>query len=113
MANKNKFLSLFSDAGQEAFDGIPDLDNTQRLEFLALDESELALVNSCKGFMLNTVTFYERLFSQTSSGRMMFRTISRYPWSAQSLLALFPLPLPGPAVKSPSSPDAEIYGFKG
>ena len=49
MANKNKLLSILSDAEQEALYGIPDFDDAQRLEFLALDESELALVNSRKG----------------------------------------------------------------
>lgn len=49
MANKNKLLSILSDAEQEALYGIPDFDDAQRLEFLALDESELALVNNRKG----------------------------------------------------------------
>lgn len=49
MANKNKLLSILSDAEQEALYGIPNFDDAQRLEFLALDESELALVNSRKG----------------------------------------------------------------
>ena len=49
MANKNKLLSILSDAEQEALYGIPDFDDAQRLEFLALDESELELVNNRKG----------------------------------------------------------------
>lgn len=49
MARKNKPLSILSEAEQEALYGIPDFDDMQRLEFLALDESELALANSWKG----------------------------------------------------------------
>ncbi len=49
MANKNKLLSILSDAELEALYGLPDFDDAQRLEFLALDESELALVNSRNG----------------------------------------------------------------
>lgn len=49
MANKNKLLSILSDAEQEALYALPDFDDAQRLEFLALDESELSLVNSRKG----------------------------------------------------------------
>jgi hypothetical protein len=49
MANKNKLLSILSDAEQEALYGLPDFDDAQRLEFLALDESELALACSRQG----------------------------------------------------------------
>lgn len=49
MANKNKLLSILSDAEQEALYGLPDFDDAQRLEFLALDESELALASSRQG----------------------------------------------------------------
>lgn len=46
MINKNKLLSVFSDAEQEALYGLPDFDDAQRLEYLALTESELALASS-------------------------------------------------------------------
>ncbi|HFD3737944.1 TPA: Tn3 family transposase [Pseudomonas aeruginosa] len=49
MANKNKLLSILSNAEQEALYGLPDFDDAQRMEFIALDECELALVNSRKG----------------------------------------------------------------
>lgn len=49
MANKNKLLSILSDAEQEALYGLPDFDDAQRLEFLALNESELALACSRRG----------------------------------------------------------------
>ena len=49
MANKNKLLSILSDAEQEALYGLPDFDDAQRLEALALDESELALACSRRG----------------------------------------------------------------
>ncbi|MGH1506556.1 Tn3 family transposase [Ralstonia solanacearum] len=46
MTNKNKLLSVFSDAEQEALYGLPDFDDAQRLEYLALTESELSLASS-------------------------------------------------------------------
>ncbi len=49
MANKNKLLSILSDAEQDAMYGLPDFDDSQRLEFLALNESELALACSRRG----------------------------------------------------------------
>lgn len=49
MANKNKLLSVLSDAKQEALYGLLDFDDVQRLEFLALDESELALACNRRG----------------------------------------------------------------
>lgn len=49
MVNKNKPLSILLDAEQEALYGLPDFNDAQRLEFFALDESELALVNGRNG----------------------------------------------------------------
>lgn len=49
MATKNKLLSILSDAEQEALYGLPDFDDAQRLEFLAMDESELTLACSRRG----------------------------------------------------------------
>jgi hypothetical protein len=49
MSNKNKLLSVLSDAEQEALYGLPDFDDAQRLEYLALTESELALASSRPG----------------------------------------------------------------
>lgn len=49
MTNKNKLLSILSDAEQDAMYGLPDFDDAQRLEFLALNESELALACSRRG----------------------------------------------------------------
>ena len=46
MSNKNKLLTVFSDAEQEALYGLPDFDDAQRLEYLALVESELAFASS-------------------------------------------------------------------
>ena len=34
MSNKNKLLTVFSDAEQEALYGLPDFDDAQRLEYL-------------------------------------------------------------------------------
>jgi len=49
MTNKNKLLSVLSDAEQEALYGLPDFDDAQRLNYLALTETELALVSSRPG----------------------------------------------------------------
>ena len=49
MNNKNKLLTVLSDAEQEALYGQPDLDDAQRLEYLALTETELALASSRPG----------------------------------------------------------------
>jgi Domain of unknown function (DUF4158)/Tn3 transposase DDE domain len=49
MSNKNKLLSVLSDVEQEALYGLPDFDDAQRLEYLALTESELALASSRPG----------------------------------------------------------------
>lgn len=49
MNNKNKLLTVLSDAEQEALYGQPDLDDAQRLEYLALTEAELALATSRPG----------------------------------------------------------------
>ena len=46
MSIKNKRLSVLSDAEQEALYGLPDFDDAQRLEYLALTETELALASS-------------------------------------------------------------------
>ena len=49
MSNKNKLLTVLSDAEQEALYGLPDFDDAQRLEYLALTETELALASSRSG----------------------------------------------------------------
>jgi len=46
MIHKNKLLSILSDAEQEALYGLPDFDDGQRLQFLSLSETELALACS-------------------------------------------------------------------
>ena len=58
MANKNKLLSILSVAEQEALYGLPDFDDAQRLEFLALNESELALACSRRGFINHAGQYY-------------------------------------------------------
>lgn len=49
MRAENKLLTVLSDAEQEALYGLPDFDDAQRLEYLALTKSELALASSRKG----------------------------------------------------------------
>lgn len=46
---KSERLAVLNNAEQEALYGLPDFDDTQRLEYLALDESELALACSRQG----------------------------------------------------------------
>ncbi|SOO27218.1 transposase [Xanthomonas phaseoli pv. phaseoli] len=47
MIAKSERLTVLSDAEQEALYGLPDFDDAQRLEYLALTESEMALA-SCR-----------------------------------------------------------------
>ena len=49
MTNKNKLLSILSDAEQEALYGLPDFNDAQRLEYLALTETELSFASSRPG----------------------------------------------------------------
>ena len=49
MTAKNKLLSVLSDAEQEALYGLPDFDDAQRLQYLALTPTELALASSRPG----------------------------------------------------------------
>lgn len=49
ISSKSERLAVLNNAEQEALYGLPDFDDTQRLEFLTLDEHELVLVNSRKG----------------------------------------------------------------
>ena len=49
MTTKNKLLNILSDAEQEALYGLPDFDDAQRLDYLALTETELALAVSRPG----------------------------------------------------------------
>ncbi|AAM39234.1 protein of unknown function (DUF4158) (plasmid) [Xanthomonas citri pv. citri] len=48
MGNKNKLLTVLSDAEQEALYGLPDFDDAQRLEYLALSEAELARTSNAR-----------------------------------------------------------------
>ena len=49
MTSKSERLAVLSDAEQEALYGLPDFDDFQRLEYLALTETELALASSRPG----------------------------------------------------------------
>ncbi len=49
MAAKNKLLTVLSEAEQYALYGLPDFDDDQRLEYLALSEIELELAASRPG----------------------------------------------------------------
>ena len=49
MTTKSERLTVLSDAEQEALYGLPDFDDAQRLEYLALTETELALASSRPG----------------------------------------------------------------
>jgi TnpA family transposase len=49
MTSKNKLLTILSEAEQYALYGLPDFDDFQRLEYLALTESELSLAVSRPG----------------------------------------------------------------
>ena len=45
MSTKNKLLTVLSEAEQFALYGLPDFDDGQRLDYLSLDEAELALTS--------------------------------------------------------------------
>lgn len=49
VTGKSERLAVLNNAEQEARYGLPDFDDTQRLEYLVLDESELALACSRQG----------------------------------------------------------------
>jgi hypothetical protein len=49
MAAKNKLLTVLSEAEQYALYGLPDFDDAQQLEYLALSETELMLATSRPG----------------------------------------------------------------
>ena len=49
MTNKSERLTVLSDAEQFALYGLPDFDDGQRLEYLSLSETELALAGSRPG----------------------------------------------------------------
>ncbi len=49
MTAKSERLTVLSDAEQEALYGLPDFDDAQRLEYLALTQTELALASSRPG----------------------------------------------------------------
>ena len=46
MVGKSERLTVLSEAEQVALYGLPDFDDEQRLDYLSLSESELALANS-------------------------------------------------------------------
>ena len=46
---KSERLTVLSEAEQEALYGLPDFDDAQRLEYLAMTETELALVSNRPG----------------------------------------------------------------
>jgi hypothetical protein len=66
MIAKSERLTVLSDGEQEALYGLPDFDDAQRLEYLALTETERALANSRPS--INTV----------EQGRLDNSTVSRY-----------------------------------
>ena len=49
MTNKSERLAVLSEAEQEALYGLPDFDEAQQLEYLAMSEAELALASSRPG----------------------------------------------------------------
>lgn len=49
---KSERLAVLTNAEQEALYGLPDFNYAQRLEFLALDESELTLAGTVAKFAM-------------------------------------------------------------
>lgn len=59
MSTKNKLLTVLSEAEQEALYGLPDFDDAQRLEYLALTETELAFASSRPGLHAQVYCFLQ------------------------------------------------------
>jgi hypothetical protein len=78
MAVKNRLLTVLSEAEQYALYGLPDFDDAQRLEYLAMTETELALAASRPalyaqvywGFSHKTAKFPPTPFKPLSIGRL-------------------------------------------
>lgn len=67
MAAKNKLLTVLSEAEQYALYGLPDFDDDQQLEYLALSETELMLAASKPDFMLRFIVFCKSVTSRPST----------------------------------------------
>jgi hypothetical protein len=88
MSNKNKLLTVLSDAEQEALYGLPDFDDAQRLEYLALTETELALASSRPGLRPSLLRLADRLLQgqarssasiERGRGRLRLRAEPLFP----------------------------------
>lgn len=64
---KSDRLAVLNSAEQEALYSLPDFDDAQRLEFLALDESELALACSCRGIHAQCIASFRSLTLEPST----------------------------------------------
>lgn len=76
---KSERLAVLNSAEQEALYALPDFDDAQRLKFLALNKSELALACSRRGFTRKCIASFRTLTLKPSpcfsvSDKMMFRT---------------------------------------
>jgi hypothetical protein len=75
MAGKNKLLAVLSEAEQYALYGLPDFDDAQRLEYLALSETELALASSRPGL-------YAQIYCVLQTGYFKAKhTFFRFDWN--------------------------------
>lgn len=75
--DKSERLAVLNNAEQEALYGLPDFDDAQRLEYLALDESELALACSRQGLHAQTsrsLTLKPSNYFSASGGVMLRMT---------------------------------------
>jgi hypothetical protein len=74
MTTKSERLTILSDAEQEALYSLPDFDDAQRLEYLALTETELAIASCRPGLhaqvycVLQIGYFSPSTFSSASTG---------------------------------------------
>jgi len=59
MISKSERLAVLSEAEQEALYGLPDFDDAQRLEYLALTEAELAFASSWPGIHAQVYCFLQ------------------------------------------------------
>jgi hypothetical protein len=75
MDSKNKLITVFSEAEQEALYGFPDFDDEQRLKYLALDETELELASARPSITAQVYCILQIGYFKTK------HTFFRFEWS--------------------------------
>ncbi|GAB6194512.1 hypothetical protein JCM39068_42680 [Desulfocastanea catecholica] len=108
MAGKNKLLTVLSEAEQYALYGLPDFDDAQRLEYLALTETELALASSRPGLQAQIYCVLQIGYFKAK------HTFFRYDWNEVEDDCAFVLSryFHGEAIESKPITKHEHYTFQ-